>query len=110
MVKLYGNLNIYNQQGMEKYNDIASKDYFRSSNHQGVSAIKQIFLKKQRVQHFESSGCQRIKQDHHCGNCSATGHTIKTCTANCRMCHTKTFCAHLVKVNGKWEPRCTLNL
>ena len=41
-LKLYGNLK-YNQQGM--YNDIASKDYFRSSNHQGVSVIKQIFLK-----------------------------------------------------------------
>ena len=108
-LKLYGNLNMYNQQGMEKYNDIASKDYFRSSNHQGVSAIKQIFLKKQRVQHFESSGCQRVKENHHCGNCLATGHTIKTCTANCEKCG-KTFCAHLVKVNGKWKPSCTLNL
>lgn len=58
-LKLYGNLNMYNQQGMEKYNDIASKDYFRSSNHQGVSAIKQIFLKNKE---FSTSKVQAVKE------------------------------------------------
>ena len=43
-LKLYQNLAYYTQQGMEKYNDTVndtvSKDYFRSSNHRGVSALK----------------------------------------------------------------------
>ena len=55
-LKLYQNLACYTQQGMEKYNDTISKDYFRSSNHRGVSAIKQIFLKKQNAA-VRSSWC-----------------------------------------------------
>ena len=31
---------------MEKYHDYVSKDYFRSTNHTGISALKQLFLKK----------------------------------------------------------------
>ena len=44
--KLYENIAHFAQQGMEKYNDTASKDYFRSSNHSGISALKQLLLKK----------------------------------------------------------------
>lgn len=39
-LKLYKNVAFFNQQGMEKYNDVASKNYFRSSNHKGISALK----------------------------------------------------------------------
>lgn len=46
-LKLYQNLAYYTQQGMEKYNDTVWKDYFRSSNHRGVSALKQLFMIKQ---------------------------------------------------------------
>ena len=45
-LSLYGNIECFTQQGMEKYNDITSKNYFRSTNHRGVSAIKQLFPKK----------------------------------------------------------------
>ena len=45
-LKLYENVAHFTQQGMEKYNDTASKDYFRSSNHSGISALKQLLLKK----------------------------------------------------------------
>ena len=45
-LKLYQNLAYYTQQGMEKYNNTVSKDFFRSSNHREVSALKQLFLKK----------------------------------------------------------------
>ena len=44
-LKLYKNVAFFNQQGMEKYNDVASKNYFRSSNHRGISALKQLLLK-----------------------------------------------------------------
>ena len=36
---LYQNLEYYTQQGMEKYNNTVSKDYLRSSDHRGVSAL-----------------------------------------------------------------------
>ena len=46
---------------MEKYNDTVSKDYSRSSNHRGVSALKQLFLKKNKEQLLEAAGVERVK-------------------------------------------------
>ena len=54
-LKLYQNLAYYTQQGMEKYNDTVWKDYLRSSNHRGVSALKQLFKKKHRIQLLEAA-------------------------------------------------------
>lgn len=105
---LYKNLAYFTQQGMEKYNDTVSKDYFRSSNHRGVSALKQLFSKKHRIQLLEAAGLERVKGSYKCGNCSELGHSLKTCTAKCSKCNFNTFCVHVVKVDGKWEPRCTL--
>lgn len=107
-LKLYQNLAYYTQQGMEKYNDTVSKDYFRSSNHRGVSALKQLFLKKHRIQLLEAAGLERVKESYNCGHRSTSGHTIKTCTAKCNKCDAPTFCAHLVKIGDKWKPRCDL--
>ena len=80
VLKLYKNVAYFNQQGMKKYNDIASKDYFRSSNHRGIAALEQLFLKKQRIQFLEPAGCERVKKSVTCSNCQGQGHTIKTCT------------------------------
>ena len=102
-LKLYQNLAYYTQQGMEKYNDTVSKDYFRSSNHRGVSALKQLFLKKHRIQLLEAAGLERVKESYNCGNCSTSGHTIKTCTAKYSSCDAPTFWAHLVKIDGSQE-------
>ena len=71
-LKLYGNIN--GEMGMEKYNDITSENYFQSSNHQGVCAIKQIFTKQKCAQHLEAAGCEREKRDYCCSNCHAVGH------------------------------------
>lgn len=49
-LKLYSNIEHFTQQGMEKYNDKASKAYFRSTNPQGIDALEQLFLKQSRVQ------------------------------------------------------------
>ena len=97
---LHKNLEYFTQQGMEKY-DITSKIFFRSSNHRGVSALEQIFLKKSRVQYLEQVGCARVKKIFTCSNCKTEGHTMKTCTNKCKSCGFSTLCAHLVKVVGK---------
>ena len=53
---------------MEKYNNTASKDYFRSSNHRGVPTLKQLFLKKHRMQLLEAAGLERVKESYNCGH------------------------------------------
>ena len=105
-LKLYGNIGNFNQQGLEKYNDIVSKDYFRSSNHRGVEALKQIMLKKNRIQHLEAKGAERVKNSYLCSNCKMQGHSIKKCTEKCSSCDAQICCAHLLKINGKWSKKC----
>ena len=107
-LKLYINVVHFNQLGMEKYNDIASEDYFRSSNHRGIAALEKLFLKKQRVQFLEAAGCERVKKSNKCSNCQDHGHTIKTCTMKCKLCDYAVCCGHLEKVDKKWVQKCTL--
>ena len=108
-LSLYGNIEYFSQQGLEKYNDVTSKNFFRSTNHRGISAIRQLFLKRKRVQCLEAAGCARIKRSYTCSNCHQDGHTIKTCTAKCQHCTHATCCSHLVKITGKYQTTCTTN-
>lgn len=101
-LSLYQNISYYTQQGMEQYNDRASKDYFRSTNHEGLDALKQVLLKKNRIQFLEVAGCERVKLSYECSNCSESGHTITTCTSKCKHCQASSWCSHLVKEHGKW--------
>lgn len=105
-LSLYTNIAHYTQQGMETYNDRASKDYFRSANHRGISALRRLFMKKYRIQYLEAAGYARVKNSYTCSNCSNIGHTIKTCTSNCMHCEHLTCCSHLIEVHGKWIPKC----
>ena len=107
-LRLYQNVAFFNQQGMEKYNDIASKDYFQSSNHRGICALEQLFLKKQRVQFREGAGYERVKESGRRSNCDTQDHNIKTCTKPCKLCTYAVCCGHLEKVEKKWVQKCTL--
>ena len=107
-LSLYQNIAYYTQQGLEKYNDRASKDFFRSTNHKGVDALKQLFLKKNRIQFLEGAGYERVKNSYKCSNCSNKGHNMKTCTSPCKHCTAPICCAHLVKEGGQWMPTCQL--
>lgn len=107
-LSLYGNIEQFTQQGMEKYNDITSKNFFRSTNHQGISAIRQLFFKRKRVQFLEAAGCSRVKRAYTCSNCNEVGHTIKTCTAKCSSCNHGACCSHLSKIDGKYRKNCTV--
>lgn len=109
-LSLYQNIAYYTQQGLEKYNDRASKDFFRSTNHKGVDALKQLFLKKNRIQFLEAAGYERVKNTYECSNCSNEGHNIKTCTSPRKHCTAPVCCAHLVKESGKWVSRCQLQI
>ena len=45
-LKIHGSILPFTQQGLEKYNDITTKMYFRSTNHKGTQALQQIMQKK----------------------------------------------------------------
>ena len=100
-LSLHQNIAYYTQQGLEKHNDRASKDFFRSTNHKGIDALKQLFLKKNRIQFLEAAGYERAKNNYECSNCSKQGHSIKTGTSPCKHCTAGICCAHLVKEDGK---------
>ena len=50
--ELYGNVNLFNQQVVEKLNDIITIDYFRSSNRSN-KCLSQILQKRIRISNFE---------------------------------------------------------
>ncbi len=51
-IRLHGALLPFTQQGLEKYNDVMTKMYFRSSSHRGEEALKQIMEKGNRLESF----------------------------------------------------------
>jgi hypothetical protein len=42
-LRLYGNIVIFSQQGLEKLNDLTTKHYHRSTNHQGYEALNRCW-------------------------------------------------------------------
>ena len=105
-LQLYKNIANFNQQGLEKYSDHASKDYFRSTNHRNIESLRQLVLKKSRIQYLEARGAQRVKNSYLCSNCKENGHTIKKCTSKCSSCDVNVCCTHLCKKGNKWTKRC----
>ena len=104
-LQLYKNIANFNQQGLEKYNDQASKDYFRSTNHRNIESLRQLMLKKSRIQYLEARGAQRAKNSYLCSNCKENGHIIKKCTSKCSSCDVNVCCTHLCKRGNKWIKR-----
>ena len=68
-LKLHGSLAPYSQQGLEKLNDIITKDYFKSTNHHHLDALKQILQKHNRLEILEDNQCSRSKCTHVCSTC-----------------------------------------
>lgn len=59
---LYGNIVIFNQQGLERLNDITTKHYQRATKHQDYEALKQVLEKRNRIEFLEDGGYQRTKE------------------------------------------------
>ena len=68
----YGTISEFSQQGLEKLNDDITKDYFRSTNHRDLEALKQLLLKLNRLEELEGQDCSRSKQVHVCKKCKNT--------------------------------------
>ena len=67
----------FTQQGLEKLNDKTTKDFFRSTNQQGLDALKQIMMKRNQIEHLEDVGCQREKRTFRCHNCKPNATPVK---------------------------------
>ncbi|KAJ8033035.1 hypothetical protein HOLleu_23158 [Holothuria leucospilota] len=72
---------IYSGQGLEKFNEVATVDFFRSTNHHtGVEALRQIMQKHNRKQWLTKSNIILQKSHEiHCSVCRSGGHNKKTC-------------------------------
>jgi hypothetical protein len=51
----------FTQQGCEKMNDVLTSSYFRSSNHKGLAALRQVFLKFNRLNYLEHEIQKKIR-------------------------------------------------
>ena len=76
---LHRSLAPFSQQGLEKLNDIITKDYFKSTNHHHLEALRQILQKLNRLEILEDDKCSRLKTTHVCGICEQPGHNARTC-------------------------------
>ncbi len=100
-MKLHGSLLPFTQHGLEKYNDIVTKQYFRSSNHQGVQALVQIIQKQNRLEYLRDAGVQIEKCfEMTCSNCEDKGHNHRTCMRACKLCGHVPHRAHIVNSEG----------
>ena len=79
LLKLYGNISIFNQQGLEKLNDITPKHFQKSTNHHDIHALQQILEKGNRIELLEDQGFQSVKNEQKCGICKECGHDKRTC-------------------------------
>ena len=102
-----GALLTFTQQGLEKYNDTLTKDYFRSTSHRGQEFLKQMLPKQNRIEHLEHSGAKRNKKSQvKCANCGGDGHNRLTCIKTCNTCGFVPYCDHLINKEDKKIPRC----
>lgn len=81
---LHGSLVPFTQQELENYNDVMTKDYFRSTCHRGEQCLIQIMQKQNRLEYLRAIGakCQK-KYQVTCSNCLLQGHNRLTCTKPC---------------------------
>ena len=77
-LRLYGNIVIFSQQGLEKLNDLTTKHYQRATNHH-YDALKQVLEKRNRIELLEDGGYQRTKRVQTCSICKLTGHNKRSC-------------------------------
>ena len=54
-----GNIVQFTQQGLEKLNDISTKNYQRSSNHRDHEALKQMLQKMNKIELLRDQGNER---------------------------------------------------
>ena len=107
-MRVHGSILPFTQQGLEKYNDMMTKEYFCATCHRNDEALIQIIQKQNRLEHRDSGPMAPKCFEIRCSNCSQTGHNKLTCSLPCRQCNTTPFKDHLTLIDGHTVPACTL--
>ena len=107
-MRVHGSILPFTQQGLEKFNDVMTKHYFRATSHQNEKALLQLIQKHNRLEHLRDEDAQLCKHhDVHCSNCGSTGHNKLSCTKPCKHCNHHLFCSHLIVLaDGQHVPQC----
>ena len=93
-LKIHRSILPFTQQGLEKKNNVLTKAYFRSLNHQGEVALQLILEKQNRIEHLETIGMKKTKVvDIHC-------QSRLTCSNPCKVCDYTPYRKHLVECNN----------
>ena len=74
LLKDFGSLAKFLQQGLERLNDDIKKAYFKSTNHRNEEALKQIMLKLNCLEELINQQHSRTKHTHICSTCKEIGH------------------------------------
>ena len=107
-MQIHGSIVPFTQQGLEKFNDVMTKIYFRASSHRGVQALRQIVEKRNRIEFLTDNDCKRRKRyDITCSNCKEQGHNHLTCINPCKICG-ESYSQHLTEIehSGVKVPIC----
>ena len=106
-MRIHGSILPFTQQGLEKFNDVVTKQYFRATSHQNDKALVQLMQKHNRLEYLRDNDAQLPK--HHevtCSNCGSTGHNKLSCTHPCKFCNHTPFRAHLIELDDCRVPYC----
>lgn len=107
-MRLHGAILPFTQQGLEKHNDMMTKQFFRATCHRGEDALIQILEKENRMEYLRDA--EALMPKHHevsCSNCKAKGHNMFTCVKPCTHCGSTPFRAHLIELGRRKVPSCT---
>ena len=61
LMAILGNLNMFNQQGLEKLNQNQTQDFFRSTNYRRTEAMLMLLQKRNRLEELQGSGYEEKK-------------------------------------------------
>ena len=107
---MHGSILPFTQQGLEKYNDIMTKEFFRATCHRNEHALIQIIQKQNRLEHLRDNGASTTKCfEIQCSNCTEAGHNIATCSKPCSNCNFAPCKAHLIERDGHKLRNCIEN-
>ena len=77
-IRLYRNITKFTQHGLEKLNDLTTKQYLRSTNHRETEALVQLIENRNRLEELEAKGYERQVRTCRCSNCGQIGHNKHT--------------------------------
>ena len=78
-LQLYGSLEAFSQQALEKLNDLTTLRYLCSTNHKEQEALQQLLQKHNRLERMEDDGVKRRKRKCTCSTCGEIGHDKRAC-------------------------------